>query len=84
MEVRHDLWRLGMTWDEPVPDDIAAVWNNWQANLHYITEHPVPRCYHHPDQTKRQIQFMDFPMHPTLLTVGWCISTSFIRTHRLQ
>ena len=24
----QNLGRLGKTWDEPVPDDIAAVWNN--------------------------------------------------------
>ena len=45
----QNLWRLDMTWDEPVPDDIAAVRNNWQADLHYITKHPVPRRYYHPD-----------------------------------
>ena len=49
-----------MTWDEPVPDDIAAVWNNWKAELHYITEHPVTRCYYHTDQTKRQIKLHGF------------------------
>ena len=54
------LWKLGMTWDEPVPEDLAAIWNDWQAELHHITEHPVPRCYYLPDKVKRNVQLHGF------------------------
>ena len=56
----QSLWKLGMTWDEPVAEDLAAVWRNWQTELHYITEHPIPRFYYHPDKIKMQVQLHGF------------------------
>ena len=50
----QSLWKLGMTWDEPVPDEISTA---WQAEQQCITNHPIPRCYY--DVTK-EIQLHGF------------------------
>ena len=55
----QNLWKLGMTWDEPVPEELAAVWRSWQAELSSITEHPIPRCYFHLEK-KRHVQLHGF------------------------
>ena len=56
----QSLWKLGMTWDEPVPDHLTTVWRNWINELHYITGHPIPRCYYHPDKRKLHNQLHGF------------------------
>ena len=54
------LWKLGMTWDEPVPESLAAVWRSWTDELHYITDHPIARCYYSPDKTRLHNQLHGF------------------------
>ena len=54
------LWTLGMSWDEPVPEELASIWRDWQAELHHITEYPIPRCYYHLTRRKRQTQLHGF------------------------
>ena len=29
------LWKLGVVWDEPVPEEIAAVWRGWKKDLQF-------------------------------------------------
>ena len=38
------LWKLGLTWDIPVPDDIASAWRDWQSEQPCLSEFPVSRC----------------------------------------
>ena len=54
------LWKLGMTWNEPVPESLAAVWRSWMDELHYITDHPIARCYYSPDKTRLHNQLHCF------------------------
>ena len=42
------LWKLGNTW------------RDWQEELPYITNHPVPRCYYHPGKVRRHTQIHGF------------------------
>lgn len=56
----QSLWKLGMTWDEPVPDVISTAWRTWQAEQQYITNHPIPRCYYDVTKEKRSIQLHGF------------------------
>ena len=56
----QSLWKLGMTWDEPVPDHLATIWRNWKDELSYITGHPIPRCYYHHSKLKRHNQLHGF------------------------
>ena len=39
----QELWRLRLDWDEPVPDDIMSVWNEWLAELSSVGDIQVPR-----------------------------------------
>ena len=54
------LWKLGNTWDEPVPEKLATVWRDWQEEPPFITNHPVPRCYYHPGKVRRHTQIHGF------------------------
>ncbi len=39
----QDTWRRSLTWDEEVPEDLQARWQNWLYDLPIIHSHPVPR-----------------------------------------
>ncbi len=39
------LWKLPLSWDSPVPDNILQAWQDWIKELSYITAHPVDRRY---------------------------------------
>lgn len=54
------LWKLGMAWDDPVPDDIANAWRSWQDELPYIANHPIPRHYFRADKQRVQTQLHGF------------------------
>ena len=54
------LWKLGMAWDDPVPDDIANAWRSWQDKLPYIANHPIPRHYFRADKQRVQTQLHGF------------------------
>ena len=56
----QSLWKLGMAWDEPVPDETVSKWKTWQLELRCITNHPVPRCYYDTTKEKRSIQLHGF------------------------
>ena len=56
----QSLWKLGMTWDEPVPEEISTAWRTWQAEQQCITNHPIPRCYYDVTKEKRSIQLHGF------------------------
>ena len=49
-----------MSWDEPVLEEQASIWRDWQVELHHITEYPIPRCYYHLTRRKRQTQLQGF------------------------
>ena len=69
-----------MTWDEPVSDDKQQFGTTGRLiftislNILYQGATTI--------QTRPRVQsgYMDFPMHPTSLMVGWCISAPFIKT----
>ena len=33
----QSLWKLGLNWDERVPEELAMVWRNWQEEISHIT-----------------------------------------------
>ncbi len=39
----QDTWRLGLTWDEEVPEAVNTKWQQWLSDLPVIHNHPVPR-----------------------------------------
>ncbi|XP_062709889.1 uncharacterized protein LOC134288601 [Aedes albopictus] len=43
--VIQDLWRSGVTWDEPIPQEIFARWKRWIDQLPCLQNVRVPRCY---------------------------------------
>ncbi len=45
----QSLWKRNLSWDEPVPDDIATTWEQWMSHLPKITEFAINRRYSHQD-----------------------------------
>lgn len=41
----QELWRLGVTWDEPVPDQINVRWQAWRSQLPNTRLLRIPRCH---------------------------------------
>lgn len=39
----QDLWRLNLSWDEPVPRDVAVEWQTFIADLHNLNLIQIPR-----------------------------------------
>lgn len=39
------LWRLGVAWDEKVPNEIYRRWQAWCHELEQIKKFRIPRCY---------------------------------------
>lgn len=41
----QDLWRFGVSWDEPIPEDVFTQWKLWIDNLQFIENINIPRFY---------------------------------------
>lgn len=41
--IMQNLWRIGITWDEPVTDEIANSWRAFYANLPVLKDVKIPR-----------------------------------------
>ena len=69
------LWKLGLTWDIPVLDDIASAWRDWQSEQPCLSEFPVALTI-----TRRFFSSTStgFPTPPTLRLV--VLSTSELPT----
>ncbi len=46
----QDTWKLGLSWDSPVPDNLQQRWDTWLSDLPHINAHPVPRRMTHPSK----------------------------------
>ncbi|XP_065195355.1 uncharacterized protein LOC135826682 [Sycon ciliatum] len=54
------IWRTGVSWDQPLPDDLVTRWKEWWQMLLKLSELSVPRPYSE-DMTKRaQVQLHVF------------------------
>lgn len=43
--ILQDLWRLEISWDEPIPEDINSRWQAWRSQIERTFSVKVPRCY---------------------------------------
>ena len=39
----QDLWRLELSWDQELPDYLQLRWRKWAEDLHFISDHTLPR-----------------------------------------
>ncbi len=56
----QDTWKLGLTWDEDVPEDVQLKWHQWLSDLSVIHNHPVPR------------KLFPYPSAPDIKLHGFC------------
>ena len=43
--VFQEACRLGLDWDEEIPESLKATWFAWLSDLYLLAEYKVPRCY---------------------------------------
>lgn len=41
----QQLWRIGVSWDEPIPADVVKRWTAWCVVLEHVKQFSIPRCY---------------------------------------
>ena len=42
----QDIWRLKITWDEDLPEEILSRWTEWFSKLALLQDLKIPRCLH--------------------------------------
>ncbi|XP_067636748.1 uncharacterized protein [Eurosta solidaginis] len=43
--VMREVWRHETSWDDPLPENIADLWEMWYKQLDAVIEYAIPRCY---------------------------------------
>ena len=43
--ILQEAWKLKLSWDEPLPSDIAEKWIKWCDDLARVRSISIPRCY---------------------------------------
>ena len=43
----QELWKLGIAWDEEIPDSLESEFLNWCRGLKKLEEWKIPRSYTH-------------------------------------
>ena len=41
----QDIWRLGLTWDEVLPNELLAKFHNWLTDTYVLQSWKIKRCY---------------------------------------
>lgn len=41
----QDLWRIGLGWDEAIPEEVDQRWQAWRAQIERTKLTRIPRCY---------------------------------------
>lgn len=54
------LWRLGVAWDEVIPDKIYERWKVWCSEICTLKRFSIPRCYSHKLLISDQVQLHIF------------------------
>lgn len=55
----QEIWRQGISWDDPLPEQILREWQNWCASIEGLEKIGIPRCLRPKafcsDQTRIQL-----------------------------
>ena len=54
------IWESKVDWDDPVPDDIHEVWQQWRNELPTLATMHIPRCYSPAEATIVSMQLHGF------------------------
>ena len=44
----QELWRMGIQWDERVPEPLLTQWHGWVESLPLVAKIKIPRCFRNP------------------------------------
>ena len=44
----QELWRMGIQWDERVPEPLLTQWHRWVESLPFVAKIKIPRCFRNP------------------------------------
>ncbi|XP_041673677.1 uncharacterized protein LOC121529787 [Drosophila eugracilis] len=64
----REIWRRGVNWDEPLPDELAAAFEDWRQGMSRIQEFRCPRHYFGGGRV-RTLQLHIFVDPPDIQTV---------------
>ncbi|XP_064467355.1 uncharacterized protein LOC135378268 [Ornithodoros turicata] len=56
----QEVWKHGLDWDAPLPDDLAHKWGAWHNELQDLNDIEIPRCYSPDISTEIQPQLHFF------------------------
>ncbi len=56
----QSLWKVGSSWDEPVPEHLEQEWRDWLGELHVLKQSSVPRRLITRDQPIQDVQLHGF------------------------
>ena len=44
-KILQEICRRGVSWDEPLPEDVRPRWERWKLDLLHLKELQIPRCF---------------------------------------
>ena len=44
-KVLQEIWRRGVSWDDPLPEDVRIRWERWKLDLLHLKELQIPRFF---------------------------------------
>ena len=58
-KILQEICRRGVTWDEPLPEDVRPRWEWWKLDLLHLKELQIPRCF----KPKTMSQMKSYELH---------------------
>ncbi len=69
----QETWKLGVTWDKPLPEEIQERWHNWINDLPAINAYSIPRRLTLPDKGPPTLRSLHGFCDASSVAYGACI-----------
>jgi len=70
----QELWRMGIQWDERVPEPLLTQWHRWMKSLPPVAKIKIPRCFRNPSHattTNVQLHYFSDASNHGYAAVGY-------------
>ena len=58
-KILQEICRRGVSWDDPLPEDVRPRWERWKLDLVRLKELQIPRCF----EPKTMSQKKSYELH---------------------
>ena len=58
-KILQEICRRGVSWDDPLPEDVQIRWERWKLDLMHLKELQIPRCF----EPKTMSQKKSYELH---------------------